>query len=224
MTIQEMHYEFKRRYERLDSQQRRRLLRQEIDLALNNAQLVFVKRIHSKQLQGISAGQRDLSDIRTLIIPDQSQPISEDTVAFADDHMYFRRAIVRASKEACESEKSFRVYVEQHDDLHEENIFSQSSFEWEEINAELVNSGLKLYPSDFTVDECFITYIKTPRRMYLATQPYRLPSGTLLSGTQDCELPEHVHTEVVDLAVTLARANETASLTSRQIVENLNNN
>lgn len=223
MTIQEMHYEFRRRFEKLDSQQRRRLLTQEIDLALNNAQLVFTKSIHSKKLQGISAGQRDISDLRTLIVPDVTLTVTDNTVTFPEDHMYFRRAYVNITKEACGTKRA-RVYTEQHDDLHEENYFSQSSYEWREVNAEFINSGLKFTPSDFTIDECIITYIKRPRRVFLATTPYRLPSGQLLSGTQDCELPEHVHTEIVDLAVTIARANESSDLASRQIVQTLNNN
>ncbi len=30
---------------------------------------------------------------------------------------------------------------------------------------------------------------------------YNLPDGTVLTGTQDCELSEHTHREIVDLAV-----------------------
>ena len=30
---------------------------------------------------------------------------------------------------------------------------------------------------------------------------YKLPSGIVLTGHQNCELPEHTHREIVDLAV-----------------------
>jgi hypothetical protein len=35
----------------------------------------------------------------------------------------------------------------------------------------------------------------------LPTNSYTLPDGTVLVGSQDCELPEHTHREIVDIAV-----------------------
>lgn len=222
MTIQEMRYEFKRKFEVIDSQQRKRLLGQEIDLILNEAELVFVKTIFTKSRQGLQAGQRDLSDIRTLIVPEYDAPIVNNTALLAQDNMFFLNAKVKATKTGCGT-KNFRVYTEQHDDLHEEDYFTKSSFEWEEVNAELNRDGLLLYVTDFVVNNCYITYIKRPRRIYLATTPYRLPSGEVLSGVVSSELPEHTHPEIVDIAVTLAKINEEGSLPSRQVKQQLNN-
>ena len=33
---------------------------------------------------------------------------------------------------------------------------------------------------------------------------YKLPSGVILTGSVNCELPEHTHREIVDLAVLIA--------------------
>ena len=38
---------------------------------------------------------------------------------------------------------------------------------------------------------------------YGATGRYNLPDGTLLEGSVNCELPDHTHREIVDIAVLL---------------------
>ena len=43
MTIQDMHYDFKKKLNKIDSQQNRNLLIPEIDWTLNEAQELFVK-------------------------------------------------------------------------------------------------------------------------------------------------------------------------------------
>ena len=50
-----------------------------------------------------------------------------------------------------------------------------------------------------------IDYLKKPSYIHNAgefsTGQYTLPSGQTLSGFQNCELPEHTHREIVDIAV-----------------------
>jgi hypothetical protein len=45
MTIKEMHYDFKRKFNKVDSQKNRNILVPEIDLYLNEAEEIFVKLI-----------------------------------------------------------------------------------------------------------------------------------------------------------------------------------
>ena len=52
---------------------------------------------------------------------------------------------------------------------------------------------------------------------------YKLPSGILLTGSNDCILPEHTHREIVDIAVLLATGEmQLPDLQAKQAKVNLN--
>lgn len=214
MTIADMHYKFKQGFNALDTSTRRSFLSQEIDWLLNDAQYQFVLGIISKQAQGLVEGQRNLDELRTLILTEEIDVV-DNRFSFPDNQLLKLRIEALASKEGCPN-KWIRVYTESHDDLYNENPFAKSSFEWEELNGEYVNGGVLLSPTDFTVSRVRVTYIQTPPLMYYAVPPYRLPGGQLLSGVQDCILPESTHRQIVDLAVFFATADRDGSLSSRQ--------
>ena len=52
-----------------------------------------------------------------------------------------------------------------------------------------------------------MSYIRKPKYIHNAQAfrngTYQLPSGAVLTGTNDCELPEHTHREIVDIAVAM---------------------
>lgn len=71
MKIQDMHYDFKTRLNKLDSNQYRNLLIPEIDRKLNEAAYLFVKMIAEPRVvkgAGLEFNQRTTDDIRTIVV------------------------------------------------------------------------------------------------------------------------------------------------------------
>ena len=71
MTIEEMHYDFKQKLNKIDNQAYRNLRVPEIDWKLNEALDIFIKRVsepRKKNGLGFERNQRTIDDIRTLVI------------------------------------------------------------------------------------------------------------------------------------------------------------
>lgn len=204
-----MEYNYKVQLNEIDSNQYRGLLIPQIDWQLNRAQMVFIRAAVRKDT-GASLDQINSDDLRTIVVKSET-PVSrlnnsEFTAPLPDNFLFKAKLQVRAKKNKCY--KTIRAYQVDFDELHEEDPFSKSSFEWEEVNFQFNSSGIKFYASDFLIDRMYLDYIRKPRYIHNAkdfeTGQYALPNGTLLSGSQDCELPETAHESIVSLAVLLS--------------------
>jgi hypothetical protein len=218
MTAREMHYDFKQKFNKIDSNQNRDLLVPEIDWQLNEAQEVFVKMIAQPRLKsqlGFEINQRTIDDIRTIVVDQKFDqgivPTVYDDSSFISglpsDYWFLTKAQVYATKGNCSNLKMRRVKIQQHDDDHEESPFTRSSFEWRTVNVRFNKEGLRVFTDKtFTITKVCFEYIKKPRRIHNAED---FDGGTYdgLTGTQSCELPEGVHKEIVDIAVMLATLN-----------------
>lgn len=211
MSVKNMHYDFKKKINKVDSQQYRNLLVPEIDWALNEAMRIFIDMVAEPRIQtmlGFEKNQKSIDDIRTIVIQDYcSSSIVDNTIPIPEDYLYFINGYALATKNGCENKK-LRLYLQQHDDEFEEDIFFKSSFGWRFINGNFYKEGIRLYPTDFTVNKGCISYIKRPAYIHNAEDfrggTYKLPDGTVFTGFQDCELPQQTHREIVDLAVMIA--------------------
>ena len=208
MKISDMHYDFKKKLNKLDSQQNRNLLVPEIDWALNEAQELFVKWIaepRTRNLLGVEKSQRSIDDIRTLVKTDIID-VENNLVSLPEDYMFFLKAEVEMKKGNC-GNKTARLFIRQHDDKFEESPFDQSSFEWRTVNGLFISNGIKLFDDGtFTNKKVILSYIKKPKYIYNAQAfggTYQLPSGEEKTGAEDCELPAHTHREIVDIAVAM---------------------
>jgi len=213
MTIKDMHYDFKKKLNKVDSQQNRNLLIPEIDWSLNEAQELFVKMIAEPRMKsylGFEKSQRNTDDIRTLVVNNKTLTMTNPLPGYKsynlpEDYWHFVSATSEIVKGNCEAKA--RVYIRQQDDDFENSPFDKSSFEWRTLNAVFVDNRLRVYNDDFGIKEMYLNYIKKPSYIHNAEDfqsgEYRLPNGTLLTGSVDCELPEHTHREIVDIAVML---------------------
>lgn len=220
MSIKKMHYDFKMKFNKIDSQNNRNFLVPEIDWLLNEAARIFVAIIAEPRLKkqlGFETSQRTIDDIRTIVVSDDTNwiPITENKATLPDDYWHFIKGRVKMTKGDCKDIIG-RVYIRQHDDMFEESPFYKSSFEWREINALFYNEGLKFFSDgSFTIDSVCINYIRKMKYMHNAESfrvgGYNLPNGETLTGFEDCELPEPTHAEIVDIAVLIAAGNIQAS-------------
>jgi hypothetical protein len=211
MTTREMHYDFKRKFNKIDSQKNRNILVPEIDWLLNEAAELFVKRVSNPKAEnglGFESGQRIIDDIKTIVVPGVWLPVVNNIISIPTNYLYYVRCRVKLTKNNCPSQEAV-VYIREHRDLFEESIFYSSSFEWREVNGVFTDQGIQCFTDGtFTINEAKLTYIrKWPyfhNAIDFSTGSYTDLNGVVLSGTVPCDLPAHVHREVVDIAVMLA--------------------
>ena len=206
-----MHYDFKTKLNKIDSQQYRNLRIPEIDWKLNEAQELFVKMVAKPRLKnnlGFETSQRSIDDIRTIVVKDYCSPVIDNVATLPENYWHFVSGSSLMDKNNCVGFKG-TIKIRQHDDEFENSPFDKSSFEWREVNAVFYEEGLKLFTDGtFSNREFCMNYIKKLSYIHNAEDfrggSYRLPSGILLSGITSCELPEQTHREIVDIAVALA--------------------
>lgn len=210
MDIKEMHYDFKRKLNKVDSQQYRNLLIPEIDQVLNEAHRIFVDIVAQpriKSYMGFEKSQKNIDDIRTLVGPPQCLDVIDNVVALPEDYNYFIKGEVKMDKGSCKDVLA-TLYVREHDDEFERSPFDKSSFEWRTVNGLFTSEGIRLFDDGtFTNKTLCLSYIRKMKYVHNAEDykggSYKLPSGEVLTGHQNSELPEHTHREIVDIAVAI---------------------
>lgn len=218
MNAREMHYDFKQKLNRIDSQQYRNLKVPEIDWKLNEAQELFVKSIAQPRDNneiGFEFNQRTIDDIRTIVV--NQTPVtgivaipfdsSSFNIVLPSDYWFFINAKILVTKGSC-IDVQLNTKPVQHNDEHELSPFDRSSFEWRVSNITFNSEGIRVFTDGtYTVNKMMIDYIKRPIMIHNAQDyiggSYVTLDGMTLSGSQSCELPKGVHDEIVDLAVFL---------------------
>jgi hypothetical protein len=225
MNIKEMHYDFKQKINKIDSQQYRNLKVPEIDWKLNEAIELFVKIVaepkHATKL-GFELSQRVIDDIRPLvtdtILQQSSNPDKDPLIEIWElptDYMDYVSTEEMSITQGAESDATEgckvrveKVIVRQHDDNFQSSLFDKSSFLWREVNVRFFDEGIKVFTSgEFWVTTFRISYIKHPRSVNNSESyiggTYQTLAGVTLTTNVSCELPVHVHREIVDLAVAI---------------------
>jgi hypothetical protein len=219
MTVASMHYDFKQKLNRLDSQKYSDLQVPEIDWKLNEAQEVFVKIVAQPKMAkqyGFELNQRSTDDIRTLVtnqVKGKGQALSifdsndkSYLATLPSDYWFFLNATLYATSPDCLIAVPLQTRETQHDDEVEESPYNKSSFIWREANIRFIKEGIRVFTNrgEFIPVELTIDYLLKPTPIYNASawssSGYYL-DNTLLTGTQDCILPSTVHRDIVDLAV-----------------------
>lgn len=211
MNIEQMHYDFRMKLNKIDSQQYKNLIIPQVDWILNEAQELFVKMIAQPRIAtqyGYEIGTRTLMDIRTIVVEEKPIAPTTNIITLPQDFWIYVSSYCNMKKGKC-TQKSLKTYIRQHDDDFENSAFDCSSYEWKTVNAVLNENGIKLYSKDFTIDTLFLTYIKKLNYIHDAKDfqggSYKLPGVSVpLTSSVNCELPEHTHKEIVDIAVLLA--------------------
>jgi len=217
MAVQDMHYDFKSKFNKLDSQQNRNLKIPEIDWILNEAEDIYIKTIafprHFTHL-GFEVNTRSTEDIRPIVLFNIPLPVtSENIVEFPNDFRFFLKGRAEASKGKCK-EQTMSFTSIQIDDEADLSLNYSSSFDWRELIGIFQKNGISLLAEDFTVDKFYLSYIqKTPYICFpegMTGGAYTLPSGTQLNENQSTPL-ENSEKEIVDIAVMLASGQIQAS-------------
>lgn len=214
MNIREMQYDIRQKVNRLGTNQNQNLRIPEVDWKINEAIGIYIKAIAQPRIPnhlGFETSQRSTDDIRTLVVDDLPLSVTKvDDYSYVatlpSDYQFFVSGRAVISNDACGS-KTARAIPHQHDDRATEDSFVNSSYEWSEVVIHFYKGGIKIFTDGtFTITEFRLDYIKKHPYVHnaqdvLPGNTYTNLRGEVLTGSQDCELPEHTHVEIVDLAV-----------------------
>lgn len=231
----EMHYAMMQKLNKSDSQQLRNLRPQEMDWYLNESQLMFIKTVaNPKQQYLVETNQRMTDDLAPLVVHVEVPGTSVyeydgfRTLLPLDDlvprFMYYISAeLFTQGTDCCTSGVRMKVFIRRHSDLFRNNVFYNSSLKWREAAAMFENSDyttidnitkngpclviLNDEQDPYDIHSVDICYIRVPRLIF--SGGYTTIDGTLTSSdpVQSCELPFHVHEDIVDIAAMMAASN-----------------
>ena len=218
MNIREMHYDLRLKLNKVDSQKYRNLFVPELDWKLNEAEDMLVKAVafpRQNKIIGFEVNQRIKDDLRGLVV----EQINEEgtclsaikindliyKVPIPQEYRYYIKSSVLAEKGLCK--RKLTGLAKNHGDQNELSPFDVSSFEWEDCNLLFVGNDIHVYTDEtFIVSKLCLGYYKKSLYMHNA-QDYpggsykRADKVTVLTGSQDCQLPATVHRDIVDIAV-----------------------
>lgn len=216
MNVQEMHYDFKMKLDKLDSAQYRNYLIPEIDWLLNEAANMFIKMTVEPRynpLAGFEKRTRDTDDIKNIVVDNyiiDEIPNGNDEFIYTlpNDYMFYVSATIKMNNSLC-GNRVGTLKIKQHDDNFRNSPFDNSSYVWKEVNAVFFENGIKAFTDGtFTLKELSLNYIKHIPYIHYAdgfyNNTYTDLKGNILTGSQDCILSEHTHSEIVDIAILLA--------------------
>lgn len=214
MVAKEMLYYFKLRLNKIDSQQYRNIKVPQLDLLLNEAANLLIKWIaqpRQKDVRGFELSHRNIEDLHTIVVDNRSLSVVADgnnyKAVLPNDYKFHVSSKVDMTKGNCTKTGIGTTQI-QHDD--DPLFFGSSSFEWEDVNIRFFDGGIKiLSEGEFTVNNFYLDYIKNiayihNAESFNATTGYKNFEGVSLTGSQNCELPDHLHSEIIDLAVLIA--------------------
>lgn len=218
MTVQELRYDFKVKYDKVDSQSKENFNPAEIDWILNRAQETLIKRRYGQNnlyRTGFEGTQKRIDDLSTLVVKYPKQPevpvinLGDNVYELPLDnlqhpYLFFLRGKVQIVKPSCTVWA--RMQPVQHDDFDDalDDPFNSPSNEFIPYNfgrSSAGKSSIFLYSGGEILTKARVEYIKYPRR--ISGGDYVYINGVQYSE-QTSELPEHMHTELVDVAVEIA--------------------
>jgi hypothetical protein len=199
MRIEEQHYDFKIKKDKVDSLQKRNFNPAQIDWLLNEAIWVWLKTnygLSNKFQTGFEGTEHRIQDLKNLHIKSPNpQPAvvpalmvtGEYELDLKDleyEHLFSTRVRAKITKDNCT--KVVGVTVTQTDDLNETlyDPFNKPSFSYNRIigvygratdtTGTIINpyglGSLYLYTDGtFTIDEVYIDYIKYPNRVWIGS-------------------------------------------------------
>lgn len=183
-------------------------------LALNEAQIQLIKQklsMNNAYGLGLDGFKKRYEDLQTLVIPHTKLPIEKDTQSKYNryfskledtdpKYMFYIDSYILMDKGVCEGRVGV-IRIIKHADLQVmmNNNHYKSSFEYQEVLGTISKNEVDIYTDGtFTPKELYISYLRYPIK--IDKEGYEDFDGNQ-STTNDCELPDYLEDELVDLAV-----------------------
>jgi hypothetical protein len=221
MIIELWHYNFKLRYNKIDSQHKKDLNPAEIDEILNDAIKIWCETQYSGNnitKQGAEVTQQKIDNLSSLLIQFPVQPlvtsslITEGVYEFPLSETkglifpYFHLMRVYGKITGC-SEK-VETSIIQHDDLTyvlsdpfkkpSNKFFKRLVATFGKSSIPEIESSLFIYTDGFPIDGIYPEYYKKPNIVSIGG--YK-DINNVIKTKVECDLPEPFHTQIIDIAV-----------------------
>lgn len=221
MIIELWHYNFKLRYNKIDSQHKKDLNTAEIDEILNDAIKIWVEQQYSGnnvKKAGAETIQQKTDNLSSLLIKYPIQPIL--TTNLINEGIYeFPLSTLKGLKfpylhimrgygkiKNC-SDRVNITFVE-HDDLDyilsdphrkpSNGIFKRLIGVFGKSSQSNIESSIFIYTDNFQIEGIYPEYYKKPS--IISIGGYKDINGNLKQKVE-CDLPESFHTQIIDIAV-----------------------
>jgi len=204
MTIQELHQEFKFRLDKLDALNYPNFLTEEIDLVLNNAQDRLIKQrygFNNNKRQSFEETEKRTEDLKNITINSILTPLAYSVdnidsnarfVNLPTNHWFTIQERAGITCTVCGASSTQRVEVIPitHAEASKSLKDPFAKPNNEKVLRLTIDGKVELI-SNCTIVDYQLRYIKQPITMNITTNT-------------TCELSEHIHNELVDVAVGIA--------------------
>ncbi|MCA9776237.1 MAG: hypothetical protein KC800_05955 [Candidatus Eremiobacteraeota bacterium] len=238
MTIQEQHFDFDIKIDKVSTEFRESFNVAHKDWLLNEAEQVLLNQrygLNNNAKRGFEATQKRIDDLSTLHIKYPNQPaitpIQHDAgvwevplSSLSFPYLHYTRGTVEVTEEGCDP-REVTISIIQNDDiiksLRDPFRGSGDSEVLGNFGKSSIDDGPSLFlysPASLTLDNVKLEYIKKPKRVNFGG--YRYIDGVIYL-TQNSEFPEHVHSTIVDIAADIAAGiienNNYSQLTTKKL-------
>ncbi len=223
MTIAEMHNEFRQAGDRLDSSSIPDMLPEQVDYLLNEAIVRYTKTRYSGNndfKMGFEEIQKRTEDLKNLVVTEfpAISTITTEVNTFKADlstlytdealttlstkkYWFFTNSRARVVKTGCTS-TYVSVVLYRHNDLENTMLDPFKRPIIDEVVGYFESGNLYIVTSSgTTIDRVKLSYIKKPIEVRYGSV-YPTPVSNI-----DCDLSEHTHKEIIQLAVVIALEN-----------------
>ena len=221
MNVEALHYDFKLKFNRVDTLSNYDFNVAEIDWLLNEAQLLFIKRRFTDsnpKKEGFENTTKRIADLSTLVIkyPDQpdipvttSNGLTELNLSLLKyPYLYFISGEALHLKSDCTTIIPLRFISHNRIKDTKRDPFNKPSVSELPFNfGKSTNSNgtsIYIYNQDIPLTNVRLEYLRRPPQVSLGN--YTFIDGVIYPPTS-LLVPESVHSEVVDIAVQIASMN-----------------
>lgn len=219
MTTEELHFEFKRRWDKNSNQHRRYLTDVEIDQLYNNVSSDYVDlfatgRNPKRYNVGFEVTQKMIDMVSSLVRgypeqPELSATSLDDDIYMVDfeelDEAYRHHVSSMLRDTAC---GLININIERHADIDKIRLdyHRQATRRWKRVPATIRDNKLYLYTGGlFTIGGIQVTYVKEPNHVCLGTYTIAPtvdePNPILLKDYSETDISPNFHHILVTMAV-----------------------
>lgn len=221
MIIELWHYNFKLRYNKIDSQHKKDLNPAEIDEILNDAIKIWTENQYSGNnitKQGAEIVQQKIDNLSSLLVQFPIQPAITSTLVTEGVYefplsttkglIYPYLHLMRPYGKITGCSEKVKIEVVQHDDLSfvlddpfrrpSNGFFKRLVATFGKSSIPGIESSFFVYTNGFTIDSLYPEYYKKPNIVSIGG--YK-DINNVTKAKVECDLPEPYHTQIIDIAV-----------------------
>lgn len=233
MNIVEMHYELDVRLNDIQSLNYNNFQAAEKDVYFNRGQIQLINQkygINNSQGKGFEASQKRIEDLKTLLVKGYDNPLIPSLVDSGKfiyrydlnnlnkQYLYYISSVLSITKGSCVL--NVPLTIVEHDDIYTSLLDSNysPSFEWMYVPANFSEHYIYVYTNnEFNLGSLHLDYLRYPSKMYYGN--YNDIDGNLLAQA-DCELPEYLHYELLDVVELLIKMDSQNPTVNSSVMKN----